>query len=116
MDWKKKSMTLLATGFAALSLMTPTAFAEEEPVIEAGPPAAEEQSMTPEEILQSYIDSGYKFTSQRYGYSIVCPVKPTVMPVSVLFGEGQGDVLIFKSTGTGIEDAVISRRNISTSS
>ncbi len=106
MDWKKKSRRFLAAGLAAASLMAPTAFAaeKEEPVIEAGPPSAEQEEMTSEELLQSYIDSGQKYTSQRYGYSIVCPRKPTVVPLSVLFDDSsqKGEVLIFKSTGYDI--------------
>ena len=95
----------LAAATAAVALAAPTAFAAEEPTITPEAPSAEEQAqMTPEEALQAYTDSGYKYPSQRYGYSIVCPTKPTVVPLSVLFGDSseKGDVLIFKSNGYDI--------------
>ncbi len=103
MDWKKTMKMTFAAAFAALSLAMPQAFAAEEPaIVPDAPPEGEQQQMTEEEMLQAYIDSGYKYTSQRYGYSIVCPRKPSVVPVSMLFDENEkGDVLIFKSTGTG---------------
>ena len=105
MDWKKTMKMTLAAATAAVALAAPTAFAAEEPTITPEAPSAEEQAqMTPEEALQAYTDSGYKYTSQRYGYSIVCPTKPTVVPLSVLFGDSsdKGDVLIFKSNGYDI--------------
>ena len=103
MDWKKTMKMTFAAAFAALSLAMPQAFAAEEPaIVPDAPTEGEQQQMTEEEMLQSYIDSGYKYTSQRYGYTIVCPRKPSVVPVSMLFDEKEkGDVLIFKSTGTG---------------
>lgn len=109
MDWKKTMKMAFATAVAALSLAMPQAFAaEEEPAIVPDAPAEGEQNkMTDEELLQAYIDRGYKYTSKRYGYSIVCPRKPSVVPASMLFDETEkGDVLIFKSTGTG-ENTVI---------
>ena len=102
MDWKKTMKMTFAAAFAAFSLAMPQAFAAEEPEIVPDAPAEGQQQMTEEEMLQAYIDSGYKYTSQRYGYSIVCPSKPSVVPASMLFDETEkGDVLIFKSTGTG---------------
>ena len=101
MDWKKTMKMTFAAAFAAFSLAMPQAFAAEAPEIVPDAPA-EGQQMTEEEMLQSYIDSGYKYTSQRYGYTIVCPRKPSVVPASMLFDENEkGDVLIFQSTGTG---------------
>ena len=105
MDWKKRMKATFAALLAAVSLVMPSASAAEEPTIVADAPSEEEQQqMTPEEALQAYTDSGYKYTSQRYGYSIVCPTKPTVVPLSVLFADEKekGDVLIFKSTGYDI--------------
>ena len=105
MEWTKTMKMTLAATFAAFSLMMPTASAEEEGEITSEAPSAEQQAqMTPEEALQAYKDSGYKYTSPRYGYSIICPTKPTVVPLSVLFADegAKGDVLIFKSAGYDI--------------
>lgn len=68
----------------------------------AGAGGQEEQQMTPEELLETYKEQGYKYTSQRYGYSIVCPGKPRgVVPLSVFSGDNsaKGDVLVFRSSG-----------------
>lgn len=107
MDWKNMVKKTCVAALAAFALMTPQASAaEEEPTIVADAPSeGEQQEMTSEEALQAYKDSGYKYTSQRYGYSIICPTKPTVVPLSVLFGDDEdarGDVLIFKSAGYDI--------------
>ena len=104
MDWKKMMKMALASLLTAFSMIAPVSAAEES-AIAAGAPSSEQQAqMSPEEALQAYKDSGYKYTSERYGYSIVCPAKPTVVPLSVLFGDNteKGDVLIFKSTGYDI--------------
>ncbi len=103
MDWKKMMKMTFAAAFAAFSLAMPQAFAAEETEnVPDAPAEGEQQQMTPEQVLQAYIESGYKYTSQRYGYSIVCPRKPSVVPASMLFDENEkGDVLIFKSTGAG---------------
>jgi hypothetical protein len=108
MNWEKTIKMTFAAAAAALSLAMPQAFAAEEPtIVPEVPTADEQQQMTEEELLQRYIDSGYKYTSQRYGYTIVCPRKPSVVPASMLFDEKEkGDVLIFKSTGTG-ENTII---------
>lgn len=101
MDWKKTMKMTLVSLLTAVSAMS-SASAAEEPVIAAEAPSVGEQAqMTPEEAFQAYVDSGYKYTSKRYGYSIVCPAKPTVVPLSVLFGDNteKGDVLIFRSNG-----------------
>ena len=103
MDLKKTVKMTFAAFAAAFSLAMPQALAAEEPVVVPdAPPEGEQRQMTEEEMLRTYIDSGYKYTSQRYGYTIVCPKKPSVVPASMLFDEKEkGDVLIFKSTGTG---------------
>ena len=108
MNWKKTMKMTFAAVVAVFSLAMPQAFAAEEPaIVPEAPTADEQQQMTEEELLQRYIDSGYKYTSQRYGYTIVCPRKPSVVPASMLFDEKEkGDVLIFKSTGTG-ENTII---------
>lgn len=102
MDWKKTMKMAFAAAVTMLSLAMPQAFAEESEDASDAPAAGEQQQISEEELLQRYIDSGYKYTSQRYGYTIVCPRKPSVVPASMLFDENEkGDVLIFKSTGTG---------------
>lgn len=107
MDWKKTMKTFLASVLAAFALAAPVSAAEESAVAADAPSAGEQAQMTTEEVLQAYTASGYKYTSQRYGYSIVCPSKPSVVPASLLIDEKEkGDVLIFKSTGTG-ENTVI---------
>ena len=46
----------------------------------------------------------YKYTSPRYGYSILCPTKPTgIIPASMLNDGDKGDVLIFDSEGMDIK-------------
>lgn len=106
MNWKKKLRTALAAGLAASAFAMPPAFAAEgeESAIAAEMPDGARQEMDLEELLQSYMDTGYKYTSPRYGYSIVCPVKPSVVPLSVLFDDEaeKGDVLVFKSEGMDI--------------
>ncbi len=113
MNWKKSLKMALATGTAALSLMGPVAFAEE--AAETATPAAEAQAaenngateITPEEALDYYQNSGYKYTSQRYGYSIICPQKPNVIPASTMDESARGDVLIFQNEGYDIINAWI---------
>lgn len=106
MDWNNRMKRIFVAALTVFSLAMPQASAaEEEPTNPANAPSGEEQQgMTSEEALQAYKDSGYKYTSQRYGYSMVCPTKPTVVPLSVLFDDedAKGDVLIFKSAGYDI--------------
>ena len=107
MDWKKTMRTVLASVLTAFALAAPASAAEEPAVTAQAPDASEQAEMSPEEALQLYTERGYKYTSPRYGYSIVCPSKPSVVPASLLIDENeQGDVLIFKSTGTG-ENTII---------
>lgn len=48
----------------------------------------------------------YVYTSEKYGYTIDCPEKPTgVIPVSLLYENKKGDVLIFKNDGFNIQKA-----------
>lgn len=121
----------VAAGTAALSLAVPPAFAAPEegvanaaveeampaegvrqaapsPAPAASPAAAakrETQQLSPEEALQLYQDHGVKYTSQRYGYSIICPKKPNVIPASLLVEGAKGDVLIFENDGYDIKNA-----------
>lgn len=86
---------------AALPAAAETAAPEAPPA----PAAAEAQALSPEEALELYRDHGVKYTSQRYGYSIVCPKKPNVIPASLLVEGAKGDVLIFDNDGYDIKNA-----------
>lgn len=86
---------------AALPSAAETAAPEAPPA----PAAAEAQALSPEEALELYRDHGVKYTSQRYGYSIVCPKKPNVIPASLLVEGSKGDVLIFDNDGYDIKNA-----------
>ena len=44
-----------------------------------------------------------KYTSVRYGFTINCPKKPDVIPVSMMSEGDKGDVLIFNSKGLDIQ-------------
>lgn len=63
------------------------------------------QTLSPEEALELYQTKGVKYTSQRYGYSIICPKKPNVIPASLLVEGAKGDVLIFENDGYDIKNA-----------
>lgn len=63
------------------------------------------QTLLPEEALELYQTKGVKYTSQRYGYSIICPKKPNVIPASLLVEGAKGDVLIFENDGYDIKNA-----------
>lgn len=86
---------------AALPSAAETAAPEAPPA----PAAAEAQALSPEEALELYRDHGVKYTSQRYGYSIICPKKPNVIPASLLVEGSKGDVLIFDNDGYDIKNA-----------
>lgn len=98
MNLKKTLMMTIAAGMMALTLTAPTAaFAEEAPeAVTEEAAASGAKELTPEEALEVYKNSGYKYTSQRYGFSIVCPAQPqAVIPASMLDEQAVGDVLIF---------------------
>ena len=78
-----KVLTLAVT-ISALVLPV-GAFAEEAPA-EQIPSAASQKDV---------IEFSYKHTSQRYGYSILCPVKPKVIPASAYNEQDKGDVLLY---------------------
>ncbi len=108
MNWKKTLRMALAAGVTAFSLTGPAAFAEEAATSAAEQPAdSESAELTPEEALDYYQNSGYKYTSQRYGYSIICPQKPNVVPASTMDENARGDVLIFQNEGYDIINAWI---------
>lgn len=101
MDFKKYIKGLfVCTTVAACTIFTPGA---------AGAEGQEPQPvMTIEEALQDYTASGYKYTSERYGYSIVCPEKPVgVIPLSAMIENERGDVLVFANEGYSLKRAWI---------
>lgn len=83
----------------------PSAAEAAAPEAPPAPAAAEAQALSPEEALELYRDHGVKYTSQRYGYSIICPKKPNVIPASLLVEGSKGDVLIFDNDGYDIKNA-----------
>ena len=91
-----------APGEAAI---LPSAAETAAPEAPPAPAAAEAQALSPEEALELYRDHGVKYTSQRYGYSIICPKKPNVIPASLLVEGAKGDVLIFDNDGYDIKNA-----------
>lgn len=94
-DYELKAMTEFKTGEKAAEPETK----EVEATV---------QEMSFEEALQAYAASGYKYTSERYGYSIICPYKPAgVIPLSSLYENERGDVLIFENEGYDIKQAWI---------
>ncbi len=47
----------------------------------------------------------YKYTSTRFGYTIMCPTTPNVVPASFFDEEAKGDVLIFEGDINDIKKA-----------
>ncbi len=70
-------------------------------------PAAQETSMTVAEMAELAKENGYRHTSARYGYSIVCPKKPNVIPLSIMEEKAKGEVLIFDNDGYYLNNAWI---------
>ncbi|MDO4204500.1 MAG: hypothetical protein Q4D07_08440 [Selenomonadaceae bacterium] len=69
--------------------------------------AGQQQSMTVAEMAELAKENGYKHTSTRYGYSIVCPKKPNVIPLSIMEEKAKGEVLIFDNDEYYIKNAWI---------
>lgn len=107
MNLKKTVMMTIAAGMTAFSLATPmAAFAAEAPAAETAAASEEPRELSAEEALELYKQSGYLYTSQRYGFSIVCPTKPVaVVPASMIDEQAYGEVLIFESEGFDIKHA-----------
>ena len=106
MNLKKTVMMTIAAGMTAFSLAAPmAAFAAEAPAAETASASEEPRELSAEEALELYKQSGYLYTSQRYGFSIVCPTKPVaVVPASMFDGQDYGEVLIFDGEGYDIND------------
>ena len=58
-------------------------------------------------VSQTATAEGYLYTSKNYGYTIVCPKKPNVIPASLLMEGRKGEVLIFDNDGYNIKNAWI---------
>ena len=88
-----KVLTLAVTISA---LVLPVGALAEEAPAEQIPSAASQRDV---------IEFSYKHTSQRYGYSILCPVKPKVMPASAYNEQDKGDVLLYSGSYDNIKKA-----------
>lgn len=88
-----KVFTLAVT--ISVLVLPVAAFAEEA----AGeqPPSASSQ--------KDQIVFHHKHTSQRYGYSIFCPVQPKVIPASAYNEHDKGDVLLYSGSYDNIKKA-----------
>ena len=88
-----KVLTLAVT--ISVLVLPVAAFAEEA----AGeqPPSATSQ--------KDQIVFTHKHTSQRYGYSILCPVQPKVIPASAYNEQDKGDVLLYSGSYDNIKKA-----------
>lgn len=95
----KKYMALTC----AVGTMAFASFAQAAPEQAAG----SEPTMTVAEMAEIAKENGYKHTSTRYGYSIVCPKKPNVIPLSIMDERVKGDVLIFDNDEYYIKNAWI---------
>ena len=62
----------------------------------AGMPAeAADVTAAQQAVQQGNQAEAYTYTSSDYGYSILCPIKPNVIPADVLYEGAKGEVLIF---------------------
>ena len=91
MNWKKAMMTIgcLVVTLILIGGVQP-AEAKKDNAAAATPAAAVE---------------GYLYTSKDYGYTIVCPQKPHVIPANLLMEGKKGEVLIFDNDGYNIKNA-----------
>ena len=93
MNWKKGMMMI---GCLAVSLL-----------IAGGVQTAEAKKDKAAAVSQTATAEGYLYTSKNYGYTIVCPKKPNVIPASLLMEGRKGEVLIFDNDGYNIKNAWI---------
>lgn len=117
---KYVSSVMAAMLFGVVALLPGAASAEEQadtqtqPAVEqqatenAAPAAAssDENGKTEEDKTIS-VSLNYKYTSPRYGYTIMCPGKPTIVPASMMDETAKGDILIFANKGMEIIKAWI---------
>ncbi len=113
MRFSKFFTTALCAALMSGSLfMTATAEAAEADNAAAAPVAeaatATEQAASAQadgETPVMIASTAYRYTSPVYGYSITCPVKPQVIPVSMIYADAHGDILIFDSVDFNIKQA-----------
>ena len=100
---KKSIRTFLAASVAAGLL-----FGAVQPVDaakKAKQPKVETQAEQPAKDAKAPAELPYTYKSQEYGYTIQCPKKPQVIPVSALYEDRQGEVLIFDNEEYNIKNA-----------
>ena len=76
-------------------------------LIAGGVQTAEAKKDKAAAVSQTATAEGYLYTSKNYGYTIVCPKKPNVIPASLLMEGRKGEVLIFDNDGYNIKNAWI---------
>lgn len=89
----------------SMFMAAPAEAAEAEANAAAAPAATEQASQADGEIPVMIASTAYRYTSPVYGYSITCPVKPQVIPVSLIYADAHGDILIFDSVDFNIKQA-----------
>ena len=90
-----KALTLAV---AISALVLPTSALAEEAAADQPPSAASQKDQ---------IVFTYKHTSQRYGYSIFCPMQPKVIPASAYNENDKGDVLLYSGSYDNLKKAWI---------
>lgn len=91
-----------------VSVLSVPSFAVVAAAEEAQPAATAEAAATTEAPAgQTPIVFTYKHTSARYGYSILCPTQPKVLPASMYNDNDKGDVLIFEGSYDNLKKAWI---------
>lgn len=70
--------------------------------------SAEEAVESETQVEQTVPKNTYRYTSQRYGYSINTPMKPLgVIPASTVYENSKGEVLVFENEGFNLKKAWI---------
>ena len=91
MNGKKVMMTI---GCLAMSLL-----------LAGGVQTAEAKKDKASVVSSTEAEGGYLYSSKDYGYMIVCPKKPHVIPVNLLMEGKKGEALIFDNDGYHIQNA-----------
>jgi hypothetical protein len=91
MNGKKVMMTI---GCLAMSLL-----------LAGGVQTAEAKKDKAFVVSSAEAEGGYLYSSKDYGYRIVCPKKPHVIPVNLLMEGKKGEALIFDNDGYHIQNA-----------
>ncbi|ORU01340.1 hypothetical protein D081_0159 [Anaerovibrio sp. JC8] len=74
---------------------------------EAAAPAAATANADANGDVTIDVSLPYKYTSTRYGYSIMCPTQPNVVPASLFDETAKGDILIFEGNVDDVKKAWI---------